>query len=1138
MKNNRSGGKNALIPPQVNLFYKTMRIFVFFCFFSVFCTFANTVSSQTAKVTIKKTNSSILEVLNEIEHQTNYLFIYSNEVNVKRMVSIDVNKKTLANVLSDLFSKNNIQYELEGNHIVLSRNATGKSYSTQQSKAGRKVSGKITDKTGEPIIGASIKVKGETTGTITDINGNFQLDVPQKANLEISYIGYKKQEANVGTSNMLNIVLEEDTKVLDEVVVVGYGSTSVKKMVSAVTALKGEDIQNLTATSTTGALQGRAAGVIVQQSGGEPGSVPSISIRGGGAPIYVIDGVISSAWEFNMLNPNDIQNLSILKDAASLAVYGSRAANGIVLVKTKEGKQGKTSITYSYDAKFSQPTVLPEKFDSYTYALLQNSTGLNDGLGEYNVYSADQLQTIKNQTDPYRYGNTDWLNLGMKSWAPEYRHSLSINGSSKLANYYLSLGVLDQGSLYKTNSLNYNRYTLRSNVNTTFENIGLTIGLNINGAIEKKEYPSFGANTIWDHLFSRSPLMPAYNADGTYTSNLDHPLVEMDERSGYDRQNGKFINTQLMANWELPWVKGMSIGTLFNYRLDDSHRRTFSTTAPQYNADGTLYKTIKPTLKETAKFGESYDFQVDASYKNTFFENHSIDAKVVFNASENQNSDFWASRKEYLSTAVDQLFAGSPVGQLNSGSAEEGGRLGIVGRLKYDYAGRYYIEGSFRYDGSDNFAPGYRWGFFPSVALAWDVTEEPFFKKLNIKQIDFLKFRASYGKTGTDTKTGYVNRATGKEEEVNRFGYLPTYSLDGNAVVIGGELQPGFSEGALVAPRFFSWYNRNSLNYGLDYGIFNNRLRGTIDYFYYVTKGGLMSPKDRYTTPLGKDLPQIKSESEQRREGVEMNISWGERKNEGLSYEVGFNWTYFNNLWAKKSDESLNQLMNPWKRETQQKDYYGTGYVDNGFYQTADQILNSPRPSASSETKLGDIAYKDFNGDGKIDAEDEVRMGMPTMPHFTYGINFMLGYKGFNLSGLLYGTGERYMEMGVHYKKGESGFIFDKAQLDYWREDNRQATFPRPSLSANVNGNNNLAKSTFWMKNASFLRLKDLRLTYDFKYKYLKRATWLNVCRLSITGSNLFTLSDVMDYFDPEAASTTGSYPVYRSFMFGLTVGF
>lgn len=1103
---------------------KNSKIFVL-----ALCLFASgSIYSQNQKISIPKGTTTLQKVFQDIEKQTNMSVDYNqSKFDINKKIETKGQQKSLSSTLDEVLSGSGLTYKIEDGHILIIPMTDQQG----QIKSDQSIKGVVTDNSGEPIIGANISVKGSTIGTVTDINGQFSLNVPGNASILISYIGYFPQEVRVGNKRDFSFVLKEDTKVLDEVVVIGYGTTSTRKMASAVTAVKGEKLQDLPFNDMSSTLQGRATGVIVQNQGGEPGSNAKISIRGGGDPVYVIDGVISTAWEFNTLNSVDIESLSVLKDAASLAVYGSRAADGIILVKTKQGNKGKTAITYTFNAEYSQPTTLIEKIDAYTYADTQNKAAMYDGLPAFHQYTEEEMNKILNQTDPL-YPNVDWLDLGLKNFAPQYRHTLSMNGSGKLVNYYLSLGMIDQESLFTSNAMDYNRYTIRSNVNTTFDKIGLTVGVNLNGAIEKKNRPYIGSGTIWNHLYAQLALTPAFNEDGTYSSATDHPLVDMDDRSGYYKNNKKYINTQFVADWVLPWVKGLSLGTMFNYRVSDEFSKAFNTRAPQFYPNGAAYPIAKPTLKETADFKESYNFEVSASYINTFNNDHTIDAKAVFTVAENNGDNFWTSRKDYLSSAVDQLFAGSPMGILNDGSGEEGGRMGVVGRLKYDYKNRYIIEGSFRYDGSDNFAPGHRWGFFPSGAVAWALSEEPFFKNWNWKAVDLIKLRASYGQTGT-------------ENGVNRFGYMPVYDLDKNIIVVGGNLQSGFSEGKLVSPNLLSWYTRNSLNYGIDIAFLDNRLKGTADYFFYVTKGGLMSPGDRYTTPLGKDLPQIKSNSEQRREGVELSLRWADKAEKDFTYDLGFNMTYFNNLWKVKADESTSDLMNPWRRTTNQTDFYDVRLISQGYYQTVEQILNSPRRPQASELKYGDIAYKDINGDGKIDDQDQTRAGNASMPHFTYGFDFSFGYKGFSLSGLLYGTGKRNMELSVQYKGTKPYY---KEQLNYWTEDNRNAEFPRLTSATSRNGDNNIQKSDFWLKNASFLRLKNLQLAYDLKYSVLKNVSWLNMCRVNLSGANLFTISGIKKFYDPETpnynddgdiiATDGGAYPVQRVISFGLTIGF
>lgn len=1076
---------------------------------------------QKATVSTNQKDIALKDAIEIIEKQTGYLFIYNESIDLNTKISLEINDKPIEESINKMLYKTNITYAIKDKNILLFK-------SEKQAKKQAKIAikGVVTDERDEPLVGVQIAIKDGSTGVISNIDGQFTLQANPTDILIVSYIGYVTREININNKKDFSIILKEDIKALDEVIVVGYGTTSTRKMASAVTALKGEKLDNLPYNDINSALQGRAAGVIVQNSGGAPGSVPSISIRGGGNPVYVIDGIVSSAWDFNTLNAIDIENISILKDAASLAVYGSRAADGIIMIQTKKGGKGKTTVTYNFNADYNQPTKRNKKVNSYTYARLQNEAAVNDGLEPFSLYDEETLEIIRNGSQPYKYGVDNWVGLGLKSIAPQYKHSVALNGSSKIVDYYLSLGYLDQGSLLKSDALNYKRYNIRSSVSTTFEEIGLKLGLNINAAVEKKKSPSFGYGEIYQHIYGMNPLTPAFNEDGTYSAASDHPLVEMDKRSGYSNNNGNFTNIQLIADWSIPKIDGLVLGAMLHYRINNSHDKSFRTKAPQYYPDGNIFPIAKPTLNEAAYFGESYNFDLSATYIKEILDGHNFEAKMVFTGTQSKGSNFSAWRKDYISSAVDQLFAGSQEGLGNTGNGDESGRMGLVGRVKYDYKGRYIAEGSFRYDGSDNFTKSKRWGLFPSAAIAWALSEESFFKSLSWDFVNLIKVRASYGKTGT-------------EAGVNRFGYLPVYNLNTNVINIGGKLVSGFSEGPLVAPMELTWYTRNSLNYGLDFTLFDYRLTGALDYFYYVTKGGLMSPTDRYITPLGTSLPQIKSNSVHRREGVELALSWSDKIGSEFSYDIGFNMTYFDSLWKRKADEDLNSLMNPYKRTTNEKSFYGNRYHSTGIYQRLEDILNSPRRPQSTETKLGDIGYQDFNGDGKIDSEDQTRVGSSTMPHITYGFDFALNYKGFTLSGLFYGTGKRNLEFSTIYKYGLSPQLRYPQQLDFWTVDNTTARFPRISSIPKVNGQNNEVGSTFWMLDAKFLRLKNLIFSYDFKYKLLKNTSWVNKLAFSLKATNLFTISKVNKFFDPETASVDGAgYPVQRTYSIGLTLGF
>ena len=448
------------------------------------CCLTGTISAQ--NIALKMNNVTVKQAMEELEKKSGYSFVFSSQdVDTRKRISVSAENEDVRTVVQQILNGQNVTCEIQGKNIVV-RKITQQKAPTGKLKT---VTGTILDPQGVPVIGANIIVKGTTNGTISDLDGKFTLEVPEDGILQVSYIGFNTQDIAVAGKNDLAIKLREDSEALDEVVVIGYGQTSAKKLVSSVTSVKGETLQDLPFATVTSTLQGRASGVIVQNQGGEPGKEPKISIRGGGDPVYVIDGVISDAWDFQTLNPNDIESLSVLKDAASLAVYGSRAADGIILVKTKEGKKGKRAITYTFNAQYSQPTILPDKIDSYTYADIQNQAAMNDGYGEFYQFSQEEMEIIRNQSDPYTYPNTDWYDLGLKNFAPEYRHSLSLTGNQKDVNYYLSLGMFDQGSLYTSDALSYQRYNLRSNVNTTFEEIGLKVGVNVNAAYEKRKRP-------------------------------------------------------------------------------------------------------------------------------------------------------------------------------------------------------------------------------------------------------------------------------------------------------------------------------------------------------------------------------------------------------------------------------------------------------------------------------------------------------------------------------------------------------------------------------------------------------------------------------------------------------------------------
>lgn len=1099
-----------------------MRLLIIFFISSISLVQATNSYAQKAMVSLEIRNQTVKEVLDELENQSEYTFFFNNRhVDLQRRVSVSAKKSDLFKVLDNIFAGTNVSYSVMDKKIILS--AEGKAVLQADNK--RKISGTVVDQTGEPVIGANVVEKEDpTNGTSTDLSGKFSLNIPNNAVLAISFIGYHVQDVKTTNKTVFHIQLTEDTELLDEVVVIGYGTSSVRKLTSAVTTVKAQDISKTPFSNITQALQGRGAGIIVNAAGGEPGSIPQLSIRGGGEPLYVINGVIRDQFAFANLNPEDIENISFLKDAASTAVYGARAGDGIVLVTTKRGKKG-LSVEYSFTQQYSQPTRLPKRVSAMDYATAYNQAADYDQTTR--AYSDEVLEKIKNQSDPYNYANTNWNKVALKKFAPEQKHNLAINGGGDRTNYYVGFGYFDQGSLYKTNALSMKRYNVRTNVNTAFKEIGLNLNLDLNATLQEHKSPSTGMGFIWDHIGGTSPLKNPFNPDGTYQAFQAHPLAELDKRGGYNKYRKKFIDLQFSGEWNVPVIEGLSVGVLGNYTEDDDSRKIWRNRAPQYTADGELFidGDMKPSLNVNTGWNKNTYLEANIGYKQVFKNVHAIEVKLLAMKTIQYGENIGASRRNYISGQIDQLFAGPEKGKDNSGNASEGASMGYVGRVKYDYAAKYIVEGNFRYDGSDNFAPDNRWGFFPSGSIAWVASEESFMEYFRDRNmIDLLKVRMSVGQTGLMAG-------------VDRFGYLFTYNLDPNAYVFGGDLMTGFSEGALVNPQAMSWYEQSSYNAGFDFSTLNNKLTASFDYFYIRTTGYLMNPKSDYSTPLGKDLPKINSNSAHRRAGLEFNVQYKDKVGK-FNYNVGMNLTKYDQLWERLATEDSVTLKNPFTRTTHQKDHLGRIYFDAGLYQNADQILNNPRFIASTATKPGDVAYQDINGDGKIDDQDRVRYGKPSFPHFTYGINFSADYKGWFMSGLLQGTGDRYVSITNDRYLNVNAAVLHEYQLDYWRPDNQNARYPRHSTDWNVNGGNNKYTSTFNTWNTRYIRLKSLNVGYDLKYSLLKNVKQIGSLRLALSGTNLFTISKVYKFVDPEDSSFSGAYPVQRVYALNVSVGF
>lgn len=979
----------------------------------------------------------------------------------------------------------------------------------------------------EPVLGATVKCKGqETIGTSTDIDGKFTLNVPDNVKtLVVSYIGMVPQEVAVKDGMVVKLV-ENATK-LDEVVVIGYGTTSKRKTTSAVTQIKASEIESVPTPNISQALAGRAAGLIVQQSGGGLDKGASISIRGGGTPLFVIDNIISEEREFNNLNPADIEEMTVLKDASATAVYGARAANGIIIVTTKRGKAGKVNVDYTFNYTFSSPADLPKKLDAYSAAVYQNRGYIYDGLDP--VYSDSDLQKFLDGSDPRNFPNTDWQKETMRSYAPEMRHLLTITGGSDVVRSYTALSYYDQESIYRTNAHNYKRYNARTNIDVTLKDIGLRVNTGLEAYLTESHEPmSNSYYYIWSHIQNTKPMQVAKNPMGQpFAGTPDNPLRDLSTEGGYVKSQNTNVRGTINAQWDLPWVKGLRLQGIASYSILSVRSKNWNKQAPGYSWEGEPTTITPPSLSKTANFYNYYNTQLLANY-NRDFGKHNVEATLGIEASGSSYDQNSLSRSQYV-LDVDQIGAGPVDTQKNS--AENGvqwRRASVIFRAHYDYAAKYMVEFALRNDGTDNLPKGRRWGTFYSGSLGWMVSEENFWKDSKLADIvNMFKLRSSYGEIGLDN--------------VARYAYLTSYDLNNTGAYLGGQWYQTFSEGDLPSPDL-SWYTQRDFNVGFDFGMLNNAISGSVDYFYKSTKGYLASPSNvGYTSPLGLSLPMVKSDGESRRRGVDFSLMYNGRIGE-VSYSVGGNFTYYDDRWNINPNESETSLKNPYKRSTQVGAYTGNYYKNLGYYTDYEDVLNSPKRNGSSNIMAGDLKFWDFNGDGKIDGDDQYRQGSGTSPNANYGINADVRWRGFNLSMLWQGATNYNIYVDGILQGGNSNYlpVIYEYQTDIWAPDNTGSLYPRQHVSAGMTGSNNFVGTNFWLVDAKYIRLKNLTVGYDFKHKLLKTTNWLSKCYLSVTGYNLLTFSPAKKWgFDPESGAGTGyTYPVARIWTVSLNIGF
>ena len=1056
-------------------------------------------SAQTGTVTVSLQNASVKELFNVIEKQTPYRFSY-RDAEMKGNVNISVTNQELKQLLKKELSKLGLKYTISENKIIVTPMTS--SVTTSQPS---KVTGKVVDTHGEPIIGATIKEQGTSNGTITDFDGNFSLNVIENTMLEVSYIGYKTQELKAVTEKTLVITLREDTEILDEVVVVGYGSVKKGNLTTAVTSVKAEMLENRPTQSVTDALQGVVPGLNIVQSS-RPGTASTMQLRGAtslndtGSPLLLIDGV---PGEFDYLNVDDIESISVLKDAASAAIYGSRAAHGVVLVTTKRGKSGKPTLRYNGSIGINTPTDMPKMVSSAEYARVRNEAQHN--IGREDLYTKEDIQKFASGEDLNRYPNTNWLELMFQN-SITTRHSLAATGGSDNIKYYLSGGFDHQTGVVP--EISQDVFNIRSNVDANITQ-RLKLSFDLRYILKQKDEVS-GLDGIITDIYKMNPTYVAYHTDGTYGYNntaIVNPMAYLHE-TGHELNDTHDASGIFKLEYEI--LDGLKFTGLANINYVFG---SITTIGRQYSFTNYFTKEEIPfgqnTLSEKRTLKSYYNLQALLTYQKKIKE-HSFDVMVGYQQ-ENQKDDWISAYRDGFPTdLIHVIDGGSKEKWENGGNAEHWSIASFIGSFNYDYAGKYLLTFKVRTDGSSRLASGNRWSTFPSIAGAWRITGENFMEQAS-SVLDDLKLRASWGITGASSGVGLY----------------PSYTTIGMGGVILNNTYKKTAYLNSLGNTGLNWEKTKMIDIGLDISLLNSRLGVTFDYYIKKTNDILIELPVPLEYGFGKPKVNVGTV---KNNGWELALNWNDKIGE-VTYHIQ------GNLSDNKNEVLDLGGTGPWVSGytdvgLPMNSLYG--YESLGFFQSEEEIKNSSFQNVKN--KPGDIKYKNQNNDNVIDGNDRVVIG-DSAPHYLYGLRLAADWKGFDVSLFFQGVGQKdYLMNGPGIQPltdNGKGAVFEH-QLDYWTENNRNAKYPRilESNQATFNYEN----SDFWKINAGYFRMKNLQIGYNFSSKLLRNTPLQNL-RLYFSASNLFTIDNFVPGYDPES-SNAYTYPLAKTYSFGINVQF
>ena len=1082
------------------------------------------VGAQSKKVSLVSSSSTVGQVLKDIEAQTGYLFVYNtSDIDVSKKVSLNFKDAAVSQVLDSVLDGHNVKWHFEGRYIkIMKQEPDGQS----KSNGPVKIQGKVCAADGEPLIGASIMVKGTSTGVITDMDGQFTMEIPTPGTVLVaSYLGFVDQEFEAVGDGNFDIFLKEDNNTLDELIVVGYGTQRKVDLTGSVGSVGGKTLADRKSTSIATSLQGAVAGVTVTRSGNEPSNeggdikVRGITTIGDSTPLVIIDGV---PGDMSSVSSEDIENISVLKDAASASIYGSRAAAGVILITTKRGQKERINISYNIEYGSEIPTANVDFVDITRYLEMTNELRYNDNPsgGLYQDYSQDQVENWLeyNQTDPNKYPNTDWRKLVLKDSALRCMHRVNISGGSKVIQTNASFTYNKTDGLY--NGLDYKRYMTKVNNDI---NITDWLHASIDFSFNKKEANS----PVTDPYTLVRYLPPIYAAtwdDGRIADGKGANIYALVNYGGFNKKD--IFQFSGKAQIDIKPLPSLRFSAIFAPNFVITKQKSFQKELPWTTAEdpdvigGYLISSTK--LSEYRNDSKSYNAQFLANYNETF-NGHSIGVMAGYETNYYFYEGLTATKDKFEVSDFPYMDIAPNNQVYDSGNAYETALMSFFGRLSYNYKNRYLIQANCRWDGSSRFAKKYRWGMFPSISGAWVLSEEPFFN-IGKEAISFMKVRVSYGTLGNE-----------------RIGNYPYQSLisTGRGLFVNSKGEA--VEEMTAAQRNYvieniSWETTYSIDAGLDLYFLNNRLSLTADYYNKKTKDMLLALE--IPDYVGYGNPE-KNTGDMYTNGFELTLGWKDNVGD-FFYGVNFNLSDFKSKMGNLGGTQF--LGDQVKLEGSEfNEWYG--YVSDGLFLTQEDLDNSPK--LNNQTSLGDIKYKDISGpngvpDGKITPEyDRVLLG-GSLPRFTYGGNINLGYKGLDISLSFQGVGlqkSRMVNMMVKPLISNYGNIPAIIDGKYWSsfktaEENAQAQYPRLTY-ANESGVYCL--SDYWLFNGAYFRLKNIMVGYTLP-EHLTNRIFIKKLRFYATATDLFSISNYPKGWDPEVGPT--SYPITTTVLLGAEITF